>query len=258
MLLPGTPYDALAAIYDAVMDHVDYDRWARYVQACLDTHGEAVTSILELGGGTGSLAIRLQPMGAYDYVLTDGSAAMVRQARAKVASAGIDAIDCGETSFTRATLDDLGRDTPFDAVVLVYDGLNYLTSTEAVAACFERVANVLRPGGVAVIDQATLANSEDHDAEFTDRGTAGGTSYVRHSVYDAADHLHRTTFELVHEGRRVREEHVQRTYAPRTIARLFHQSSLQVRAAYDGFTLTPAHARSHRVHWVLERPETVT
>lgn len=252
------PYDTLAVIYDAVMDHVDYDRWARYVKACLDTHAASVTSILELGGGTGSLAVRLQPMGAYDYVLTDGSAAMVRQARAKVASAGIDAIECTEASFTQVTLDDLGRDPPFDAVVLVYDGLNYLTSTDAVAACFERVAEVLRPGGIAVIDHATPANSEDHDVEFTDRGTAEGTSYVRHSVYDASDHLHRTTFELVHGGRRVREEHVQRTYRPRTIARLVHESPLQVRAAYDGFTLRPAHDRSHRVHWVLERPETVT
>jgi ubiquinone/menaquinone biosynthesis C-methylase UbiE len=246
------PYEVLAEVYDAVMDHVDYDRWARYLHTCLETHGESVTSILELGGGTGSLAVRLQPKGTYQYVMTDGSRAMVRKARQKVDAAGLP-IRCDVAGFTTVSLQGLGRKDGFDAIVLVYDGLNYLTDIDDVYVCLERIRRCLSPGGVAVVDHATPANSEDHDREFFDRGTVEGTSYLRCSRYDADTGLHRTTFDIVHAGTHYKEEHVQRPYAPAVIEDAIEQSGLHVSAAYDGFTFDPAHERSHRVHWLLER-----
>ncbi|PEN14425.1 methyltransferase type 11 [Longibacter salinarum] len=248
----ANPYDALAEVYDAAMAHVDYDRWARYVHQCLQVHGDEVISVLELGGGTGSLARRLQPLGNYEYVLTDGAAAMVEQARAKLDAANMPAT-CATAGFTTVTLAGLERREPFDAVVLVYDGLNYLTETEEVRACLERVKGLLREGGIAVIDHATPANSEDHEREFFDRGTVHGMTYSRHSEYDADTGLHRTTFDVVKQGRHFHEEHVQRTYAPHTIADLISGSDLKVEAAYDAFSFDSAHDRSHRVHWVLRK-----
>jgi ubiquinone/menaquinone biosynthesis C-methylase UbiE len=245
------PYERIAPVYDAVMDHVDYDRWARYVHQAIETHGDSVSSVLELGGGTGSLALRLQPMGPYDYTLTDGSAAMVEEARRKLEAAGRQ-VRCATAQFTDVDLDGLARTTPFDAAVLVYDGLNYLTERAEVAACLRRIADLLRSGGIAVVDHATPANSEDHDQEFHDQGSTGGVSYVRHSRYDADSGLHHTTFEVAVGGRHYREEHVQRPYTPATLAEIIRKSPLTACAAYDGFTFNPAHERSHRVHWVLE------
>jgi len=246
------PYEVLAEVYDAVMDHVDYDRWARYLNACLRAHDESVSSILELGAGTGSLAVRLQPMGSYRYVMTDGAPAMVRQARQKVDDASLP-IRCDVARFTTVTLQGLGRRDGFDAIILVYDGLNYLTKIDEVRLCLERIRRCLRPGGLAVVDHATPANSEDHDRAFFDRGTVGGTSYVRASRYDAGTGLHRSTFDIVHDGQHYQEEHVQRPYAPAAIEDAIEASGLYVSAAYDGFTFDPAHERSHRVHWLLER-----
>src|SRR5690606_26528981 len=80
---PTPPYDALAAGYDVVMAHVDYAEWADHVLDLLDAHGAAPRSILELGCGTGSLAIELHERGPFRYLGTDRSAAMVRVARAK-------------------------------------------------------------------------------------------------------------------------------------------------------------------------------
>jgi SAM-dependent methyltransferase len=246
------PYDVLAAGYDAVMDHVDYDYWAAHVHRLLRRHGTGTERVLELGGGTGSLALRLQARGDYDYVCTDGSAAMVREARAKIDAADAP-IACAQVDFAEVTLDDLGQKAPFDAAVLVYDGLNYLTDEGQVASLFRAVHDALRPGGIFVVDQSTPANSEDADA-FVDEGTTDDFAYVRESHYDPDTRRHVTTFEITTEGRTVRERHVQRAYTPEEVRDRLAVSPLTIVAAYDGFTLDAAHPQSHRVHWVAQRP----
>jgi SAM-dependent methyltransferase len=258
-----TPYDALAAGYDEVMAHVDYERWAAYLHRLLKDHGDRAGTqgdaprIVELGGGTGTLALKLQPRGEYDYLLTDGSEAMLDRARTKIERAGEDrsrrgagAIRCAHATFTGVTPRTLGLDRPADAVVLVYDGLNYLLDSEDVATLFERVAALLRPGGLFLFDQSTPANSQDNAAAFVDEGTAGDFSYVRESSYDPETRRHVTTFDLTVDGTHVRERHVQRAYLPGEIRALLRASPLTVEAAYDGFTTEPAHQHSHRVHWV--------
>lgn len=246
------PYSALALGYDFVMRHVDYEMWAEYVYDLLCRHGTDVEHVLELGGGTGSLAVRLQPLGGYHYTLTDGSEAMVRRARQKIASSGRP-IHCAQADFTEATLEDTGCSTPADAVVLVYDGLNYLLEEERVAALFRTVHRLLRPRGIAVIDQSTPANSSLDDECFADEGATDAFSYVRESTYDPATRLHETTFDLSVGGRHVRERHIQRAYSLSEIQDLLDASPLTILAAYDDFSTDPAHQRSTRIHWVLRR-----
>lgn len=247
------PYDALAAGYDAVMAHVDYDAWAAYVHCLLQWHGTDVRTVLELAGGTGALAMRLQPKGPYRYTLTDGATAMLQQAARKVAAAG-PPIRCRRVRFEALTPRTAGPDAPFDAVVLVYDGLNYLLQTDAVAELLQRIHDVLRPGGVCIFDHTTPANSEAHADAFADEGTVEGFAYVRESRYDPTTQRHVTTFTLSLNGAPAHETHVQRVYAPFTIETLLDASPLRVVAAYDGRTDAPARADSHRVHWVVQRP----
>ncbi|MFP4229003.1 MAG: class I SAM-dependent DNA methyltransferase [Salinivenus sp.] len=247
------PYSALAAGYDLVMEHVDYDAWAAYVHTLLQHFVESPKRIVELGGGTGTLAVRLQPMGDYDYLLTDGSSAMVEQARQKVAATPLP-IRCEEAEFTTVSRERLGMDAPADAVVLVYDGLNYLLDAEAVATLFCRVHDLLRPGGVAVIDQSTPANSEAHEEHFADEAAVDGFAYVRENTYDPETRRHETTFELLIDGQTVTERHVQRAYTPDEIRALLKESPLDIEAAYEGVSTEPARSGSPRIHWVLRRP----
>jgi len=248
------PYSALAAGYDDVMDHVDYDAWAAYLYALLRRHGDDVTRIVELGGGTGSLAVRLQPLGAYDYVLTDGAPAMLERARSKVDAEAEASIPCRQVDFTDVTPDAVGLSAPVDAVLLVYDGLNYLLDASEVAALLGGIHGLLRPGGLAIVDQATPVNSQLQDGAFVDEGSIDGFSYVRESEYDPDTGHHETTFDLVVEGEHLQERHVQRAYAQEEIRAVVDASPLAVEAAYDGLTREPAHEESTRIHWVLHRP----
>jgi SAM-dependent methyltransferase len=246
------PYDALAEGYDAVMAHVDYDRWAAYLHMLIRRHADAPERVLELGGGTGSLAVRLQPLGDYDYLLTDGSEAMLDRARRKVAGADRP-IRCAQAEFTAFTPASIGLDPLADAAVCVYDGLNYLLDVDALAAFFERVHDALRPGGIAVVDQSTPANSEERNDDFVDEGSRDDFSYVRESHYDPDTRRHETIFTLTVDGQHRTERHVQRAYARTEVLTLIDASPLSVEAAYDAFTTDPAHDESYRVHWVLRR-----
>ena len=79
----AAPYTLLAEGYDAVMAYVDYAAWAEYVHFLLERHHPRTRDVLELGCGTGSLALALQPLGGYRYRATDASEAMLAVARRK-------------------------------------------------------------------------------------------------------------------------------------------------------------------------------
>ncbi len=247
------PYSALAAGYDAVMAHVDYPMWAGYVQSLIREHHPDAASVTELGCGTGALAVALQPYGpapdGYAYRAYDGSEAMVRQAREAVRQSGRP-VAVGRADFLEPV-----PGPPAEVVVLVYDGLNYLLELDEVATLLGHVRDALAPGGIAVIDQSTPANSVNHADGFDDAGDTDAWAYVRSSRYDAGARLHTTEFRLTApDGAVTVETHRQRAYTLDEVAGAVAAAGLEVAAAYDEFGLEPATDETERVHWVLRRP----
>lgn len=251
------PYTALAEGYEAVMEHVDYRRWAGYAHDLLQEHAPAAwplgpRCLLELGCGTGTLARQLQPRGPYRYLATDRSEAMLavarRQARAQEVPIRFQPAD-----FTCLAEDLPDQTNTFDAVLLLYDGLNYLLNVRQVRRLLAGAARVLRPGGLFLFDQSTPANSADptdfeYDGTFEQDGQT--FRYWRESRYDPARRLHTTTFHLDGPEGVSSERHVQRAYAVGEIRRLLRASPLAEMAAFDGFTTNPPTPQSRRVHWL--------
>lgn len=249
---PTSPYSALAVGYDLVMEHVDYHVWAAYIHHLLDQHGTSMETILELGCGTGSLALQLQPMGEYDYLATDRARHMLRVAEIKAEEAEA-TITFAEADFTHFAVAE-----PVDAVLLLYDGLNYLLDEPAIRALFKNVRAALRPGGLFCFDQSTPSNSVVNNDDFEDAGETDGFSYVRSSSYDAESRLHTTTFEITIDDETYVEEHVQRAYDVAEVRALLEASGLREVAAYDNFSTDPATGESQRVHWIARRPHPTT
>lgn len=246
---------ALAEGYEAVMAHVDYRRWAGYAHDLLQEHAPAAWTLgpkrlLELGCGTGTLARVLQPLGPYRYLATDRSEAMLAVARRKARAESL------PIRFRKMDFTQIDAERSFDAVLLLYDGLNYLLEEPQVQRVFSGVARVLRPGGLFLFDQSTPANTAD-PAVFEDEGTfedADGrrVRYRRESRFDAERYLHVTRFRFDGPAGAQVERHLQRPYGVEAIRRLLRASPLTPRAAYDGFTTDPPTEESRRVHWVAQ------
>jgi SAM-dependent methyltransferase len=242
------PYSVLAAGYDVVMEHVDYAFWAEYVHGLIRAFHPEAQTVLELGCGTGSLALELAPRGPYRYAGTDAVPEMIRVARAKAEMAGAD------LQFEVADFTNYRVGTPVDVVLLLYDGLNYLLETDPIRSLFRCTYDALKPGGLFLFDQSTPANSENNEALFEDAGAYDAFRFRRRSRYDRETRLHTTTFELTVTGRSFLETHVQKAYTPGEIRALVEEAGFEVAAAYDGFSQREADEDSERIHWVVHRP----
>ena len=241
-------YSILAAGYDVVMEHVDYDLWAAHIHGLLLDFAPDARRILELGCGTGSFALALSAIESFDYLATDRAEKMIGVARAKADLYGED------IQFAVADFTNFAVDQPVDAVLLLYDGLNYLLEPSLLDSLFGCVFRALAPGGVFVFDQSTPANSVNNEALFEDRGEAEGFSYVRHSRYDPETRVHTTTFEIEALGKHFTEEHKQRAYSIEEIRTAAVRAGFREEAALEDFGRDPATENSERVHWVLRRP----
>ena len=155
----GVPFYDLAPLYDFVYRRgEDYDE-----QAALVRGAAAGEDVLELGCGTGALAERLAPDGA--YVGVDRSAAMLAVARRNVDDADVDA------AFVRGDARRIAFARPFDAVAMLGRTASHLDRTDLSA-----VAGVARShldGGAFVVDAHDRATLEDgytsEDVYETDR-----------------------------------------------------------------------------------------
>ncbi len=248
MFSESPPYYRLAAGYDVVMEHVEYDAWAEYLHDILLEHPPLPHGILELGCGTGSLAMELQPLGAYRYTGTDQSPAMIEVARGKALTWGID-VQFDVADFTRFRIEPR-----VDAVLLLHDGLNYLLDDHLILDLFSCTYEALHPGGLFVFDQSTPANSINNAPLFEDEGQADDFSFVRRSHFDPKTQLHTTEMEMVIQGERYKERHVQQAYTLGAIRRLIQQTPFTIEAVYDFMTFDPADGETERPHWVLRKP----
>jgi SAM-dependent methyltransferase len=247
-LVEVLPYSAIAPGYDLIMEHVSYEHWAVFTDKLLHDVHPNPHRILELGCGTGSFAVALQPLRDYDYLGTDRSPEMIAQARRKAEAARIPA-RFEVQDFTRYAVE-----RPFDASILLYDGLNYVLEPAGLDALFACTFAALSPGGVFFFDQSTPTNSINNEAFFEDEGEADDFTYVRGSHYDRASRLHTTTFEVRAGGQSYFEKHVQRAYTVAEVKAPVERAGFEVVSAFDGFTTEAATDRSERIHWVIRRP----
>lgn len=248
-------YSVLAEIYDDVMVDVDYETWTDYIdEIILQYHPEAL-DVLELACGTGTMALSLEELAAYNITATDGSSKMIEVARRKAKKTRSEV-----TFYTRNFL-DLQLDQKFDVVYMVFDSLNYLHEEEKILKLHSEVKNVLKPGGIFIYDFTTPRNSRIAIKFLNNESSRVNKTfrYHRKSTYDGRkrEHINRFIIEkLDKESEEVvetyREEHRQHIYTLPEIENIIKQTEFSILNAFDGFELKPAHEKSLRITMVLQ------
>lgn len=144
--LASTPFDAMAADYDASFTATRLGRWLRarvweQLDACFDTPGR----LLEIGCGTGEDTVHLAGAG-HAVVATDASEPMLRIARQKAVRAG-----CLENvDFRCLPMEDLAtlEAGSFDGAFSNFGAINCTASLDRFA---QNVATLLKPGAPLVL-----------------------------------------------------------------------------------------------------------
>lgn len=142
-----TAFSGLARFYDAVYAAKDYAAEAGYVARRVGPGGAQDLSFLELGSGTGRLAMELAVNG-HRVTGIDASSEMIelanqRRTRRKEAR---------QVEFRVADATSFRVDARFDAVIACFHVLNYMASQAALVAAFRTAAAHLDPGGHFLFD----------------------------------------------------------------------------------------------------------
>jgi SAM-dependent methyltransferase len=241
-------YDSLAPIYDRIMNHVDYEEWARLIDRVLrEFAGAQNPSVFELGGGTGVLSSLLIRRG-FRYIGSDRSLSMCRVARRR------------RSPYFCADARSIPLKTKFDLICFLYDGINYLETLEEYALLFTEVAKLLSPGSLFLFDITTEANSLTHFSNYLEYEDWGDYSYVRRSYYDKDAIEQRNDITIY---RRVNgdsalyekktEHHVQKVFPANAIARKVPGSLFTIEGMWDGFSFLRCGPHSERIHFLLKR-----
>lgn len=234
------------------MRHVNYERWADYLNTLFSRADLEVINVLDVSCGTGSLLLQLnrrQPR--LQLAGFDESFNMVQMARRKLYNANLSfPIWCGSMRRFACT-------RSFEAAVSTYDSLNYCLTSADVQSVFSDVAELLQSGGLFVFDICTEKNSKHNFVNYMERDGADEYEYVRQAYYlrNKRMQVNEFTIEWHRRGRdRVYHEvHQQRIYRIDEIKEMIPRQKFEIVGIYDGFSFRAGTENSDRVQFVLKR-----
>lgn len=241
-------YDALAPIYDRIMNHVNYDDWAQLIERVVHKYIPVRNPcVFELGGGTGALSSLLISRG-FRYVGSDRSFSMCTIARRR------------KVPFVCADARAVPIKKKFDLICFLYDGINYLHTLEDYSLLFSEAAGCLSPGSFLLFDITTEANSLNHFSDYLEHEDWGDYAYVRHSYYSKEKTEQRNDFTIYRQVARdaplyekKTEIHCQKVFSADAIAHAVPDSFFTVVGIWDGFSFRRYNLYSERIHFLLKR-----
>ncbi len=240
------PYQSLSQIYDRMMSHVPYRRWARYVQKILRQEGLASPRILDVGCGTGRFIREVGKLGLRADGC-DASEEMLHIARQRNPSA----------RFWNDQLPELTRVPAgkYAVFTCLYDTLNYLLSLQEVEQALRRVFQLLPPGGLFIFDVVSIYYCQTVLDRWREAETfRKDLSYQRYSYFDSGTRCQVSEFTIYTPDGVFFEKHRQRIYRFKELERLIRRkTAFDIVAIYEGFSFVEAEETSDRAHFVLRK-----
>lgn len=220
-------YTNFAKIYDELMKDVPYEKWVRFFEEKMDKYQFPVQKILDVGCGTGELAIRFSRKG-YSVTGVDLSEEMLSVANDKISNAGF-VVDLYEQDMRE--LEGLGT---FDCVQIVCDSLNYLHDLDEVKTTFERVSDHLTNNGMMIFDVHSIWKMQNlfNDQTYADNGEE--VSFIWHALEGEEPNsvVHDLSFFILNKKNeqyeRFDEIHEQRTFSVDEYSRVLKSTGFEL------------------------------
>jgi len=241
------PYTVLATIYDEMMSHVNYKRWAKYIFTILKREHFENGLLLDIGCGTGEF---LNKMLKYKSSLDgcDSSIEMLEVAKRKLPQIG----------FQRSGFPDL-KEIPlhkYDIIVCLFDTMNYLLNESELETSFNNVFRKLRSPGIFIFDVVTKSYCQQYFHNYVENEVIEKQiAYARKSMFDPILDMQVNNIRIYTRQGIFEEVHKQKIYDLQFIKDLILEETLfHFIEMLDDFSFQKADQHSGRVHFILKKP----
>lgn len=250
-------YTGMAALYDTLMQDVDYDRWTDSLVRLIERYGDAVHDdrirVIDCACGTGAITVRLAERGM-ELTGLDCSEDMLRFASEKAMRAGL------RIPFVHMDMRSIAVHRRADAVVCCCDGVNYLTDERAVNSFFRSAHAALHPGGLLLFDVSSAYKLEHVLGCNTLGEDRAECTYLWENMYDPASRLLEMRLHFfVPDGRgryrRFDERHIQRAHRTEELAALLERSGFSLLSITEALTDAAPAETSERIQFAARRNE---
>lgn len=235
-------YENFAYYYDSLMDDQFYEDYYNFI----NEHA-SFDSVLELGCGTGEIAIKLAKDNKY-VLATDLSKDMLEVARLKAMDNDVDLL------LGRIDMTDFETNQPVDLVLCLCDSINYLLKKDDVLKTFTNVYQALKNNGTFIFDVNSLYKTDQVLVDYFEEAN-DDDFYFKWAVTNKAPGRIEHYVEIIDKENNdhVKEIHHQQTYDLNTYINLLKQAGFENIEYYGEFE--PYNDKSQRIIFVCYKKE---
>ena len=215
-------YEAFASVYDIFMEQVEYDQWLNHIHAIWEKFGLQPKTVIDLGCGTGSIALPLAKEG-YDVIGVDLSPEMLTEADHKAMEEGV------SVRFACQDMTELELEDAFKSIAQHMKQESLFLFDLNTEYKFKEV-----------LGQNVFGSAEEHAA------------YIWENDYDEEEKINEyyVSFFIENEDglyERIEEFHYERAYSMEEIEEGLQAAGMELVEVYDGYSFDAPRAESERL-----------
>ena len=238
-------YEAFASVYDIFMEQVEYDQWLNHIHAIWEKFGLQPKTVIDLGCGTGSIALPLAKEG-YDVIGVDLSPEMLTEADHKAMEEGV------SVRFACQDMTELELGEEADCILSLCDSMNYLTEDGQLEDAFKSIAQHMKQESLFLFDLNTEYKFKDVLGQNVFGSAEEHAAYIWENDYDEEEKINEyyVSFFIENEDglyERIEEFHYERAYSMEEIEEGLQAAGMELVEVMDGYSFDAPHEESERL-----------
>lgn len=238
-------YEAFASVYDIFMEQVEYDQWLHHIHAVWERFGLQPQTVIDLGCGTGSIALPLAKEG-YAVTGVDFSAEMLTEADHKAMAEGV------SIRFACQDMTELDLGEQADCILSLCDSMNYLTEDGQLADAFQSIARHLKKDGLFLFDMNTEYKFKEILGQNVFGSAEEAAAYIWENDYDEEEKINEYYVSFFIERKdglyeRIEEYHYERAFSTEEVRAGLEAAGMELLAVWDGYSFDAPREESERL-----------
>ncbi len=247
-------YNKFSYVYDYFMDNIPYDKWVQNILIILKNNNCQPKTIVDLGCGTGTVALKLSKKG-YNVLGIDLSSDMISLANKKINN-NIK----NKLSFKVGDITNFILQQNVDCIISTCDSFNYILNDEDLLKSFKIINKYLNDGGIFIFDMNTEHYFKETLGECMYSDVALDSAYIIENYYDELKKINTYELNLFIENEeglfeRSIEIHKEKARYIKDVISLLKKANLNCVDVLNTEDLNPATNLCDRIYFVCKKGE---